>query len=68
MTATREIAKYITQAHKGAGKFLTAMDPNTLLFKVLVEPVMTPPPNGAGIAIIEVWKLSLKCYSDWMVQ
>ena len=29
---------------------------------------MTPPAANASIAVVEVWKLELKCYSDCMAQ
>ena len=45
-----------------------AMDPDTLVFEALVNPATTPPADGAGVAAITIWKLSLKQYSKWMVQ
>ena len=68
VTMTCEIAEYVTRTYKGVGDFLTVMDPDTLAFEVLVDPAATPPPITAGITMVEIWKLSLKRYSDWMVQ
>ena len=59
-TATHEIAEYSTTTYKGAGELHQVMDSNTLVFKVLVDPAATPPPDGAGITMVEIWILSLK--------
>ena len=51
-TTTRELAEYISSMNKGSGQLLTAMDPDTLTFEVLVDPSMTPPPGGADLVMI----------------
>ena len=45
-----------------------AMDLNTKVFEVLVNPDTSPPADGVGVADVEIWKLSLKWYFNWMVQ
>ena len=35
------------------------MDPDTLAFETLVDPAATPPPDGAGVTAVEIWKLLL---------
>ena len=67
-TTTREIAKYITPNFKGGGEFLQAMDPDTLAFETLVDPMTVTLAADASVQAVEAWKMSLRQYSDRIVQ
>ena len=56
---THEIAEYIARSVKGAGEFITAMDPDNLLFDDLPNPADMPPAETASMAEQETWKLQL---------
>ena len=67
-TTTREIAEYITRNFKGGGEFLQAMDPDTLAFETLVDPMTVTLAADASVQAVEAWKMSLQQYSDRVVQ
>ena len=67
-TTTREIAEYITRNFKGGGEFLQAMDPDTLAFETLVDPMTITLAADASVQAVEAWKMSLRQYSDQIVQ
>ena len=56
---THEIVEYIARSVKGAGEFITAMDPDNLSFDNLPNPPDAPPAATASMAEQEIWKLQL---------
>ena len=65
---THEIAEYIARSVKGAGEFITAMDPDNLSFDDIPNPADTPPAATASMAEQEIWKLQLRQYGDRITQ
>ena len=65
---THEIAEYIACSVKGAGEFITAMDPDNLSFNDLPNPADAPPAATASMAEQEIWKLQLRQYGDRITQ
>ena len=63
---TKEIAKYITRQYRGTGEFITAIDPDVLVFETLVDPSTMPPDEAATMVTVEIWKLELKQYVERM--